>query len=108
MANTFTDAPWNGAASRYGTTEKYCSACLIDENKPGQPKVQANCKLPVKEPDGRYNKNALQAASGALQGSRGQTVQASADSKKSAARTLVRLMGEAKMQAGDGLKKLAS
>lgn len=108
MANTYTDQPWNGAASRYGTTEKYCAACLIDENKPGEPKVQALCKLPVKEPDGRYNKNAIQAASGALQGARGQSVQASPDSKKSAAQTLLRLMGEAKMQAGDGIKKLAS
>jgi hypothetical protein len=106
MAATFTDQPWNGAASRFKDSAAFCSACLIDENPSGQPKTQALCKLPVKEPDGRYNKNAIQAAAGALQGSRG-GVQASADSKKSAARTLVRLMGEAKMQAGDGLKKLA-
>lgn len=104
---TFTDRPWDGRAARFSSTEAYCASCLIDENESGKPKTQDNCKLPIREPNGNVNKNAIRAAAGALEGSRGQTVQASAESKKSAARTLVRLMGEAKMQAGDGLKKLA-
>lgn len=107
MANTFTSQPWNGAASRFKDSAAYCSSCLIDENKPGEPKVQALCKLPVKEPDGRVNVNALRAADGALGGSRGNSVQASPDSKKSAAKRLVSLMTEAKMIVGSGLKNLA-
>lgn len=106
--STFTDSPWDGAASKYKDTDAYCSACLIDENAAGAKKVENKCHLPVKEPSGAYNKNALRSAAGALQGSRGNTVQASPASKKKAARALLRLMSEAKMTPGDGLKNMAS
>ena len=49
MAN-FSDKPWDGSASRWGTPEAYCSACLIDVNPKGQKKVKDLCHLPVKEP----------------------------------------------------------
>jgi hypothetical protein len=60
---TFTDAPWDGAASNYGSTQAYCDACLINEND-GDPKtwVQAKCHLPVKTPDGTYSKAAIRNA----------------------------------------------
>lgn len=58
----FTDKPWDGAASGYMDTGAYCAACLIDLNKPGETKTQANCKLPVQEPDGTYNKGAIRNA----------------------------------------------
>ena len=59
---TFTDAAWDGAASRYKDTDAYCAACLIDENSGSGPKVQSKCHLPVKEPSGVYNKNAIRNA----------------------------------------------
>ena len=65
---TFTDKPWNGSASRF-TDEQYKSSCLICEPQcDGTPKKC--CHLPVKEPGGAVNKNALSSALGALHGSR--------------------------------------
>jgi hypothetical protein len=80
------NAPWDGSASRFDSTEAYCSACLIDEND-STPKVQAKCHLPVKEPGGTLNRNGVHAAAAALAGARG-GVGASSASKKSAARKL--------------------
>lgn len=61
-APKFTDKPWDGSASRFEDTDAYCAACLIDLNKPGEKKVQSLCKLPVKEPTGEYNVNAIRNA----------------------------------------------
>lgn len=58
----FTDKPWDGSASRFEDADAYCAACLIDLNEPGEKKIQANCKLPVREPTGEYNKNAIRNA----------------------------------------------
>lgn len=63
MANTFTDRPWNGSAARFASTADYCDSCLINENTgPRENWTQAKCHLPVQEPDGRYNKNAIRNA----------------------------------------------
>jgi hypothetical protein len=60
---TFTDAPWNGAASRFGSTPAYCRSCLVNENTgPESGWTQDKCHLPVKEPDGTYNKGAIRDA----------------------------------------------
>lgn len=99
-----TDIPWSGAASKYDDTD--CRACLIDLNKTGVNKTQDNCKLPIKEPNGDINKNALSAAAAALAGARG-GVQAPTNIKKKAASALCRAYQEAKMDAPDSLKKLA-
>lgn len=96
------DTPWNGAASNYSTTDDYCSACLIDLNKPGAKKTQDNCKLPIKTPSGDINKNALSAALGRL----GQTDAPMAEKKK-AARALLAGYREAKMDVPDSLKNMA-
>jgi hypothetical protein len=102
----FTEKSWDGSASRYRDTDEYCRACLIDVNPPGEDKTQAKCKLPIKEPDGTYNKNALRAAAAALLGARG-GVEAPQDEKRKAARKLLRLMKEAGMEAGESLRRLA-
>jgi len=102
----FTDKPWNGAASKYRDTDEYCGACLIDINPPGEDKIQANCKLPIKEPDGTYNRNALRAAAAALMGARG-GVDAPQEEKRKAARKLLRLMKEAGIEAGESLRRLS-
>lgn len=60
---TFTDTPWDGSASRYADTAAYCDACLINENTgPRDGWVQDKCHLPVKEPSGAYNRNAIRNA----------------------------------------------
>ena len=64
---TFTDKPWNGSASRF-TDEQYQRSCLICEAGDGS--VKQRCHLPVREPSGAVNKNALSSALGALHGSR--------------------------------------
>lgn len=60
---TFTDRPWDGAASKYADTAAYCRACLINENDgPASGWTQDKCHLPVREPDGTVNKNAIRNA----------------------------------------------
>jgi len=92
---SFSDKPWDGSASRWETPEAYCSACLIDLNPSGKPKVKDLCHLPVKEPGGGYNRNGVHAAAGGRGITRVQGVPAAV--KRSAAKALVRLykaMGE--------------
>lgn len=101
-----TDTAWDGAASNYSDTNAYCAACLIDLNASGEKKTQDNCKLPVKEPNGDINKNALGAAAASLAGARG-GVQAPAAAKKAAAKKLLGYYREAKMEPPDSLKRIA-
>ena len=104
----FSDAAWDGSASNYTSTDEYCSACLIDTNAPGEKKIQANCKLPYKTSSGAVSKAALRSIAGVLQGGMGGLKGVSSADKKKAARTVVRLMQEAKMEPGQGLKDMAS
>lgn len=80
-----TRGSWDGSASRFPTTEAYCASCVIDENT-GTPKVQAKCHLPVHEPNGDLNANAVHAAAAALAGARGGVGASGASKKKAAAR----------------------
>jgi hypothetical protein len=100
----FTDAKWDGSASNYKDTDAYCEACLIDTNKPGDKKVQALCKLPVKTPDGDYNTNAMSAAAGALNGARNALTDVPPAEKAKAARKLKGLYDQAKMDVPPALK----
>lgn len=75
------DRPWDGSASRYADTAAYCAACLIDDNPAGADKTQAMCHLPIKEPNGDININAVRNAM-----ARVMQVQTSS-ANKSAART---------------------
>ena len=102
----FISKSWDGAASRFKDTDAYCAACLVDSNETGKPKIQAACKLPVQEPTGEYNTNALLAAQGALLGARG-GVDLPMPDKAMAARKLAHLMTQAKMEPNSGLMKLA-
>lgn len=101
-----TNKPWDGSASKYTDTAAYCAACLIDTNDPGGDKVQSKCKLPVKEPNGDVNANAVHAAVAALAGGRG-GVDASPADKKAAARALVRYYGQMKEDVPPSLKSMA-
>jgi hypothetical protein len=76
---------WDGSASRYPSTEAYCSACLIDENT-GSEKSQAKCHLPIKDPGGKVNKAGVAAAV-----QRFGQVKASPEAKEKARKRLVSL-----------------
>lgn len=103
----YTSDKWDGSASNYKDTDSYCAACLIDTNKPGEKKTQNNCKLPVKEPDGDVNTNALSAALGALNGARNTLADVSPADKKAAAKKLLSYYHGAKMDVPDSLKRMA-
>lgn len=103
-----TDKAWDGSASKYPDTDAYCKACLLDLNPSGEQKTQENCKLPIREPNGDINKNALGAAAAALNGARGGLRNVPAPAKKKAARALIRAYGEAQMDVPPSLKNIAS
>lgn len=106
FAEALSTAPWNASASDYASAEAYCSACLVDENKPGETKVKNACHLPVKEPGGKLNRHALYAAQGALVGARG-GVDLPAAVKRAAAKKLVALLKAHKLPPAASLMRLA-
>src|SRR3990167_4984059 len=98
---TFSDKPWGSISEAdYRDAEHFCASSLIDMNEGSGAKVKEKCKLPVKEPEGATNRNAMRAASAALAGARG-GVQAPPEMKKMAAKKLMRMMMDAKMESGD-------
>lgn len=102
----FSDAPWSSPESKLEVGD-FAKVCLIDLNEPGEEKVKGKLKLPIRStPGGPVNKNALRAAAAALAGARG-GVNAPAEAKAKAARTLVRLMREADIEVGDSLLRMA-
>ena len=101
---TFSDAAWDGDAARF-TPEQWRASTLIDTGE-GAPDSKDRYKLPVKEPSGAVNRNAVHAAAAALAGGRG-GVDAPPAAKKSAARKLVRLYAEMKEDAPPSLKRMA-
>ena len=99
--------PWGDITDAdYKDTADYCAACLIDLNDPDSEKIKGKCKLPVKEPGGALNRNAVHAAAAALAGARG-GVQAPGEDKRKAARKLVSLYRELDEEAPDSVKRLA-
>jgi hypothetical protein len=77
-----TNQTWSGVASNYKNTAAYCAACLIDENAPGEAKVQEKCHLPIYEPDGTLNLNAVRNASARINQVKGVSSEAKAKAAK--------------------------
>ncbi len=103
----FSNKPWGQfSETDYPDAERFCAACLIDMNPEGRPKVKAMCKLPVREPGGAYNRNAIHAAAAALAGARG-GVDAPPDEKRRAARRLVRLYAEMQEEPPETIRRMA-
>lgn len=99
--------PWDGSASRWPDAASYCKACLIHRPHTG-PLTKDDCSLPIKEPGGAVNANALSAAAAALAGARGGLKGVSPAERKSAARALIRAYGSAGKPAPDSLKRMAA
>lgn len=99
--------PWEPIdPSDYESAEAYCAACLIDMNEPGQPKVKEKCKLPIREPNGRLNRNALFAAQNSLVNP-ARMVKAPPEVRRAAARKLVRIMREHGIEPAESLLEVA-
>jgi HK97 family phage prohead protease len=63
LSRAYTEAQWDGSASRWDTPEAYCAASAIDLNPAGSSKIKDNCHLPYKEPgSGAINVNGVRAA----------------------------------------------
>ena len=95
-----TDAAWDGSASRF-SIEQWKNSCLIQvcDND------TKNCyKLPVKEPDGTLNSNAVKAAYAVLKGGMG-GVQASAEQKAAALKKVEGYYKELGMKHADAKAK---
>ena len=101
-----TNIPWDGSASRWPDAASMAKSCLINLNT-GDPSTWTKdmCKLPIREPNGDVNANALGAAAAALNGGRG-GIDAPVPAKKTAAHKLMAAYGEAKMDPPPALKQL--
>jgi HK97 family phage prohead protease len=89
-----TSKPWDGSPGRF-TDEQYLRACLIVRS--GDQPAKERGSLPVLEPDGTLNTNALGAAAAALAGARGGVRNVSGAEKAAAARKLIRYYNQAGM-----------
>lgn len=100
------DKPWSKFNESDYDLDQWYEACLIKPPK-SEYTAKSQAKLPVREPDGTLNSNAVHAAAAALAGARG-GVKASAEEKRKAARALIRLYAELKEDAPESLKRLAN
>lgn len=91
------DTPWSQFSESDYSLEQYQRACLISGP------TKAECKLPVREPDGTLNKNGVAAAAGRLN----QTQGISDAQRKDAAKQLMRLYSQCGMDAPDHLEEMA-
>jgi HK97 family phage prohead protease len=92
--------PWDGSPARF-TDEQYAASCLIDRGGDAPPKER--CSLPVLEPNGDLNVNALGAAAGRI----GTVQGATSEQKAAAARKLVRYYRMAQMMAPPRIMSMA-
>lgn len=86
------DKPWSDFSAADYSAEQWQRACLVDTGE-GDPQSKDRYKLPVEEPSGALNRNAVHAAAGRIHELQG----ISAEKKGAAARKLVglyRKMGE--------------
>jgi hypothetical protein len=83
------ETPWSAYKESMYSPEQWHVACLI-HNHSGPPTSKSQCKLPIKTPKGVVNRHGVYSAAAALAGARG-GVNASAEQKNSAAKTLLNL-----------------
>lgn len=82
-SGSVSDSTWDGSASRF-SDEQWKKSCILDRGGSGP--VKQECYLPVREPDGTLNMNAVHSAAGRIG-----SVKASPELKKAAAKKLVSL-----------------
>jgi HK97 family phage prohead protease len=99
-AKAVSDAAWDGAEGRF-TPEQYRRSCLIDTGQ-GEPDAKGRYRLPVTEPDGAVNRHAVHAAAAQLA-----NLDTDDDTKRKAARRLIRLYGDLGEDPPDSVRHLA-
>lgn len=92
MSVTISEKPWSDYTAADYTLEQWHNACLIHLHSSNEEYTKADCKLPVKTPEGTINKNGVHAAAAALAGARG-GVKAPEDDKKKARAAIRRMYG---------------
>ena len=97
--------PWVGSAARFADDE-YARSCLIDRG--GDALVKERCSLPVLEPNGDVNANALKPAADVLSGARAGLRGVSPADKAKAARKLMRYYAQADMDPPTSLRRVAA
>ena len=100
-----TTQPWSGDASRF-SDEEWTHSCILDMGDCSPAAKEATAKerykLPIREPNGNLNANALGSAAGALAGAR-TPLQACPAAKAAAAGKLRAAYGEAKLDVPESL-----
>jgi HK97 family phage prohead protease len=99
-----TSAAWDGSPSRF-SDEEYRRSALLCRGTDAPPKT--DCSLPVLEPSGALNTNALGAAAAALAGGRGGLANVSGAQRAAAARRLIRYYSAARMEPPASVVSLA-
>lgn len=100
------DKPWGQFSESDYSLEQWYDACLIKPPK-AEYTAKSQAKLPVREPDGTLNRNAVHAAAAALAGARG-GIKATAQERRAAARALVRLYRELDEKPPESIRRLAN
>lgn len=102
MANV-TNKPFDKSALTGLSASDYCKCCLVDLNKPGQPKKKGNCHLPVRTtPGGPIYTNALRNAAARLP-----LTQIPPAERRKAAQKMARLMKQAGITPGKATLRIA-
>jgi hypothetical protein len=96
------EKPWSAYTEADYSIEQWHNACLIHQHQ-GPPTSKAQCKLPVKTPNGALNRNGVHAAAAALAGARAE-LKASPAEKASAKAALLRLYSQLGDEPPDSLK----
>jgi len=86
------ETPWSNYKESMYSGEQWHNACLI-HNHSGTPTAKAQCKLPIKTPNGVVNRHGVYSAASVLAGGRGGVFATSAQ-KNSAARSLIHIYGQ--------------
>jgi uncharacterized protein len=94
------DKSWDGSASRF-TDQQYARACVLDRG-PSVANAKERYSLPIREPDGTLNRNAVHAAAAAIS-----KASAARDVIVTAARALIAAYRQLGEQPPDSLLKLA-
>lgn len=108
ISGRISEKPWSPEPAAYGVPPRWCFYSLINDNAvpTGQWTFEA-CHLPVYEPDGDLNRNAVHAAAAALAGARG-GVKTSAWAKRNAAKKLIGLYAKLNEPVPDSIRRLAA
>lgn len=105
LVRNVTRKPWDATITRFEDSE-FQRSCLIDRG--GDLPVKERCSLPILEPNGDVNTNALVAASQVLSGARGGLKHVSLEQKAAAARKLIRYLAQTDLEPSPSLRKVAS